>query len=155
METPFFEIEFATALILIGFVVLLLVWFGWRVRKWWTAFLFNLRRRRGIKGEKNAVNLLKREGYKIIDSQVRITGKWIVDGKDREFEVRVDFLVEKNGQQLLAEVKTGLSGSITNRQTRRQLLEYASLSSIGSVLLVSMREKKIHHLTFPFLHAHP
>ena len=59
-------------------------------------FLFSLSKRRGRIGESEAIEILMRSGYKIIDDQVRIKGQFYIDSKSSEFEIRPDFIVEKN-----------------------------------------------------------
>jgi len=47
--------------------VLFILYLGWRIRRAWKNFLFYLIKRKGRKGEGIAINLLKKEGYEIID----------------------------------------------------------------------------------------
>ena len=63
------------------FIVLILffIWLGWRIRRWWKNFLFSLSKRRGRIGESEAIEILMRSGYKIIDDQVRIKGRFYID----------------------------------------------------------------------------
>jgi|TARA_B100000315_G_C14509541_1_gene556274 hypothetical protein len=133
-------------LIIIGITIFL--WLGWNARVSWHQFKFWLSKRRGTKGEELAVDLLIKNGYKILSSQIPFNGTLKVDGGQLEFKTRVDFLVEKGGEQFLAEVKTGASASISNIQTRRQLLEYAHLSHSKKILLVDATGKKIRTIEF-------
>ena len=64
------------------------------------------------------------------------------------FEVRPDYLVEKNDITYIAEVKTGLSALIGERNTRRQLLEYSKLFNSNKVLLVDLTRNKIKTIEF-------
>jgi len=123
-------------LILAAFAVLLLLWLGWRMRIAWKNFLFSLIRRRGRIGENRAIKLLKKNGYKIIQSQVPLSGNIHVDDKPLSFSVRVDYIVEREGQKYLAEVKTGLAAQASNSATRRQLFEYANLGKTNEIVLV-------------------
>ena len=70
------------------------------------------------------------------------------DNKKVSFEVRPYYLVEKNNIIYIAEVKTGLSALIGERNTRRQLLEYSKLSNSNKVLLVDLTRKKIKIIKF-------
>ena len=123
-------------LILGAIVVLFLLWLGWRIRIVWKNLLISLIRRRGRIGEKRAVRLLKKGGYSIIQSQVPLSGNIHIDNRASSFNVRVDYLVEREGQKYLAEVKTGLAAQASNPATRRQLLEYATIGKTDKIVLV-------------------
>lgn len=124
------------------------MWLGWRIRRWWKNFLFYLSKRRGRIGESEAIEILIRSGYKIIDDQVRIKGQFYIDSKLSEFEIRPDFIVEKNNIRYLVEVKTGNSASPSERQTRRQLLEYIFYSEGNEILLLDATNKKLSSISF-------
>ena len=61
-------------LILITVAVLLLLWLGWKLRITWKNFLLYLNRRKGKLGEQDAVNLLEKNGYTIIQSELPLSG---------------------------------------------------------------------------------
>ena len=79
-------------LTLIIFVVLFLIWLGWKIRIWWKNFLFMLLRKRGKKGEINSIKLLKKKGYKVLDEQIRLNGYFFIDDTLNKFELRPDLL---------------------------------------------------------------
>ena len=133
--------------LLVVFVVLIL-YLGWRIRRAWRNFLFYLLKRKGRKGEGIAVKLLNKEGYEIIEEQVFFSGFLFEDNQKVEYLVKPDFLVKKNGEKFIAEVKTGASALIQNRNTRRQILEYSHLSQNKTVLLVDIENKKIKKIDF-------
>ena len=132
------------------FIVLILffIWLGWRIRRWWKNFLFSLSKRRGRIGESEAIEILMRSGYRIIDDQVRIKGQFYIDSKLSEFEIRPDFIVEKNNIRYLVEVKTGNSASPSDRNTRRQLLEYIFYGEGDEILLLDATNKKLSTISF-------
>ena len=66
-------------LALIIFVVLFLIWLGWKIRIWLKNFLFMLLKKRGKKGEINSIKLLKKKGYKVLDEQIRLNGYFFID----------------------------------------------------------------------------
>ena len=146
MET--FTGDFYLTLIAGSFIVLFILWLGWRLRIAWKNFLFSLVRRRGRIGEDVAVKLLKKNGYNIVQSQLPLSGSCIVDGKPLNFNVRADYLVERNGIKYLAEVKTGDAADPKNIGTRRQLFEYASLSRSEQVILVDATSMKVMLIGF-------
>jgi hypothetical protein len=138
------DFEFLIAIIAVGILLLL----GWKARVSWQGFKFRLSKRRGAKGEEDAVDLLLENGYQILSTQVPFNGAINVDSEPLEFSTRVDYLVEKDGQKLLAEVKTGASASPSNILTRRQLLEYVHLSHSNKILLVDGTAGKIREIEF-------
>ena len=129
-------------------LILFFIWLGWRIRRWWKNFLFSLSKRRGRIGESEAIEILMRSGYKIIDDQVRIKGQFYIDSKSSEFEIRPDFIVEKNNIRYLVEVKTGNSASPSDRHTRRQLLEYIFYGEGDEILLLDATNKKLSTISF-------
>ena len=123
-------------LVLGTLAVLILLWLGWRIRIAWKNLLFSLIRRRGRVGEDRAIKLLKNNGYRVIQSQVPLSGHFTIDNKPSNFNVRVDYLVEREGVKYIAEVKTGLAAQANNPATRRQLLEYAIIGETDRIILV-------------------
>ena len=105
-------------------------------------------KRRGRKGEKKAIKLLKKNGYKILSSQKTIQGYLYENDIKILYEVRPDYLVEKNDIIYIAEVKTGLAALIGERNTRRQLLEYSKLLNSSKVILVDLTRNKIKVIEF-------
>ena len=139
----------AYALLVAGVVTTLcILWLGWRSRILWKNFLFSLVRRRGRDGEEVALKLLQKNGYEIIQSQLPLSGHCMVDDQLLDFDVRVDYLVERDGRKYLAEVKTGDAANPKNIATRRQLYEYASLSHSETVLLVDATSKRVMAISF-------
>ena len=137
------------ALMFLGIIIVLIfLWLGWRLRLAWNNFLFSLVRRKGKIGEKDAIKLLKENGYRIVQSQFPLAGVCIVDDESVEFNVRVDFLVERNGIRYLAEVKTGGAANPKTVSTRRQLFEYSALGHFETVLLVDATKKKVMEIGF-------
>ena len=109
-------------------------------------------RRLGRAGEKEALRLLARAGFRVIDTEVGATGQVVVDGEPHEYTVRADALVRRRFRRYVAEFKGGAeAASIANRATRRQLLEYASVFDVHGVLLVDATEGRIHRVRFPGL----
>jgi hypothetical protein len=64
--------------------------------------------------------------------------------------VAFDFIVERAGEQLVAEVKTGHTAPrIERAETRRQLLEYQLVTGARCVLLVDPDAGTINEIAFP------
>ncbi len=135
-------------LILITSLVFFFIWLGWKIRLWWKNFLFMLVRKRGRKGEKTSINLLKKNGYKILDEQIKLNGYFFIDEELNEFDLRPDLLVEKDGIEYIAEIKTGEVANPSNRNTRRQLQEYSYFSNQDVILLVDPIKRSIKRISF-------
>ncbi len=98
--------------------------------------------------------MLRAAGYTIVAVQVRTWWSPLVDGEPQEIELRADYLVEADGELLVAEVKTGDEAPrISTAATRRQLLEYHVAFAVAygaeGVLLVCPELGTIHRVEFP------
>ncbi len=101
------------------------------------------------RGEADAEALLTAHGYRVLDRQVTLTGVLWVDGASEPFDVRLDLLVERDGQPWIAEVKTGRRAPDPAwPATRRQLREYAALLPDHGVLLVDVEGGEIFRVGF-------
>jgi len=101
-------------------------------------------------GEGDAAVLLRRAGYRIVAAQARTRWAVLVDGEPFEVELRADYLVEADGEMLVAEVKTGdVAPRLSTAATRRQLLEYLVAFEADGVLLVCPEAGAIHRVEFP------
>ena len=134
--------------ILITFLIIFFIWLGWKVRLWWKNFLFMLSRKRGKKGEITAIKLLEKKGFKILNEQINLNGYFFINGNLKKFDLRPDLLVEKNGVEYIAEIKTGEVADPSNINTRRQLHEYSYYGNQDVVLLVDPFKKLIKELSF-------
>ena len=121
---------------------------GWLMRKIYKLFMFLRVILFGKLGEKEARNLLIKNGYEILEEQLTLKGKLLENKKMRFFFIKPDFLVKKNNIIYIAEVKTGKSASIKDRNTRRQLLEYATNLKSNKALLIDINKKNISYVEF-------
>ena len=140
-----------TTVALIALAALVLLALGFRLARWWRAMRLARNRRRGARAEAGAVRLLERHGYALVAAQETAVGCFLVDGETREYDLRADAIVSKDGERLVAEVKTGAAALLASRATRRQLLEYAYAYGLDGVLLVDMAEGRIYRVEFPGL----
>jgi hypothetical protein len=102
---------------------------------------------RAVHGEREAVTLLERDGYVVLERQV--AGSWTVraDGEPVTFGLRADYLVARDGRRYIAEVKTGrLAPRLSHGPTRRQLLEYGAAFDVHGVVLVDADLDTITHV---------
>jgi hypothetical protein len=130
------------------------------LRLWWRERhkirSLRTRSRRAIAGEDAAEPLLRRLGYDILDRQS--TGSWSVRvaGEERQVVLRADYLVERRGRRLIADVKTGrLAPRIESAATRRQLLEYRLAFDVDGVLLVDVEAELVAEVEFPLAEPTP
>ena len=134
--------------IIIFFLIVLLLFLGWKIRNIYKSFIFYLYKKRGRKSEKKAIKLLLKKGYKVINQQLTTKGYLYENGNKVDYKVRPDFMVTKDKVTYIAEIKTGLSASIETISTRRQLLEYSKLFNSSKVILVDITKKEIKVIEF-------
>ena len=92
--------------------------------------------KRGIKKEEEARKVLIQNKYKIISHNQKFSYYLKQDNSKIKITIETDYLAFKNGKKYIVEVKSGNeSPKITNRNTRRQILEYYSFIENDGVLL--------------------
>ncbi|MBE7452849.1 MAG: hypothetical protein HS111_38045 [Kofleriaceae bacterium] len=107
------------------------------------------RARVALAGEARAEALLADAGFAVLDRQVAHTWQIAVDDDVHEAALRCDFLVARDGQRWVAEVKTGdLAPSLTTTATRRQLLEYQVAYAAAGVALVDATAGTVREVRF-------
>jgi len=126
------------------------------LRGWRGSRVARVRAARAGAGEDRAAQLLRDAGFTIVATQARTWWSPLLDGGPQEMELRADYLVEADGELLVAEVKTGDEAPrLSTAATRRQLLEYhvAFSAAYGAegVLLVCPELGTIHRVEFPLL----
>ena len=146
MEQYYNILEFENLNYFILFFLFFLL--GWLMRKIYKILIFFWRIFFGQLAEKKAKKLLINNGYKILARHPIIKGKLLENKKKKNFFIKPDFLVKKDDIVYVAEIKTGKSASIKNRNTRRQLLEYTINLKSEKALLVDMDEKSIKLIEF-------
>ena len=126
---------------------------GLFIARWRTQRRMNVNRRTGSRGEDIALALLERAGFEIVSTQAGATISVEVDNVTETYRVRADAIVRKQGREFLVEMKgTSTSADIGNRQTRRQLLEYAVAFEVDECLLVNAEDETIQIVRFPSLY---
>ncbi len=124
--------------------------FGWYLRKLYKKIIFFYIKYRGNLGEKKAIKILKNNGYQILKQQFYLKGKLFENNQVQSFLIKPDFLVKKNNEIFIAEVKTGESASLSNISTRRQLLEYSVINNSKKIILVDINKKSLNIIEFLF-----
>jgi hypothetical protein len=109
---------------------------------------------RGQRGEEAAEALLRRHGYVTISRQERATYLVQLDDRPVNVELCADFVVERAGRRLVAEVKTGQRAPrFEHAETRRQLLEYQLGFGVDAVLLIEIERDRLREVRFPLPEA--
>lgn len=131
--------------------MLVALWAAQAIHAWRGSWRARRRAERAGAGEDLAADMLEDAGYRVVERQARVLWGPLLDGEPQLMELRADYLVEGNGQLLVAEVKTGeLAPSLETAATRRQLLEYHVAFAVDGVLLVSPEQGSIQRVMFPF-----
>ncbi|QDG54788.1 hypothetical protein FIV42_29795 [Persicimonas caeni] len=129
--------------------ILILIVIARAVRRSFRSWRAQRRGKAASRSEKAAAQLLEREGYRVLDSQVRAYWTVTIDGEPHDIEIRADHLVESAGRRYIAEVKMGAEApQITTAATRRQLLEYRCAYDVDGILLVDMQKLVIRLVEF-------
>ena len=124
-------------------LILFFLYLGWKIRKIYKNFIFYLFKVRDRNAEKKAIKILKKNGYQILNKQPIAKGYLYQNKKQISFIVRPDFRVSKNNIVYIAEVKSGMSASIQDIGTRRQLLEYSIVFNSNKLILVDTKKIKL------------
>jgi hypothetical protein len=128
----------------------LALWLAASWRRWRGSRRAKRRAARAGAGEDRAAIMLEAAGFTIVERQACVTWAPLVDGEPCATPLRADYLVERDGQLLVAEVKTGEEApSIETAATRRQLLEYSIAFAVDGVLLVCPERDEIRRVEFP------
>lgn len=123
------------------------------IRLWYKSFSRKKKQqkrfKRGVKLEKKAAKFLNSKGFTVLGEQVEYKHTYYVNGEATTSNITIDYLVEKNEKVFVVEVKSGKSAiSIKNRNTRRQLLEYAVAIECDGVYLLDMENKTLGLVEF-------
>jgi hypothetical protein len=128
------------------------LWCAAKLRAWRGSWRARRRAARAMAGEDRAGEMLIAAGFSIVERQARVAWAPLIDGEPCELELRADYLVERDGELLVAEVKTGdAAPSIETAATRRQLLEYSIAFAVDGILLVCPERDQILRVEFPQL----
>ncbi|MFT3697499.1 MAG: hypothetical protein QM831_30430 [Kofleriaceae bacterium] len=131
-------------------VAMIVLYLALVIGRWDRSRTAKRRAARAMAGEGDAVALLESAGYTVVERQAIVAWAPLVDGQPIDTPLRADYLVERAGKLLVAEVKTGEAApSITTAATRRQLLEYSIAFAADGVLLVCPESGQIHEVVFP------
>lgn len=145
-----FAETWATSAIIALVAVLLYAVIGRKWNAWRGSKRARKRGARAVRGERRAEKLLESHGYEILERQLRTAWTIECDDGEHEFDLRADLLVQRDGREFIAEVKTGdAAPDLRNASTRRQLLEYAVAYNSPTILLVDVESRRIQEVYFP------
>ncbi len=132
-------------------VVVILLFGGWaalRIRVWLDRMQRLRRSRRAVSGEVKARSWLGKNGFTILGEQQSLFCTMLVDGRPVEYEVCADFVVERNGERAIVEVKTGGAAQPSSPKTRRQILEYAMAYGVNRAYMFDGDRSTLHEMVF-------
>jgi len=122
-----------------------------KISNWLRAKRLRKRFSKSRQAEKEAEKILRKNGYVIIDAQKSKPLLITIGDKIHRYLVRIDYLARKRGKVYVVEVKSGEKiPYITNRETRRQMLEYYLAYQPCGILLLNMKNKSISEVKFQF-----
>ena len=122
-----------------------------KISNWLRVKRLKQRFHKSRQAEKDAEKILRKNGYTIIDVQKSKPLLITIGDKIHRYLVRVDYLARKRGKIYVVEVKSGEKiPYITNRETRRQMLEYYLAYQPSGIILLNMNTKTISEVRFQF-----
>lgn len=142
-----FTIESA-ALIIIIFVLLFVI-AKYKIDDYRKKRAQKKRFQRAAEFEIRAKHFLEKKGFKIIGNQEVYYHKYEVNGVLKQSKLILDYVVSKDRNTYIVEVKSGKSAiSINDKNTRRQLLEYDFVIENDGVFLLDMENEKLNLIKF-------
>ncbi len=139
-----------TLVLIIGGGIIFLFLFI-KITNWVKSKRLRQRFSKSRQAEKEAEKILRKNGYTIIDIQKSKPLLITIGDKIHRYLVRIDYLARKRGKVYVVEVKSGEKiPYITNRETRRQMLEYYLAYQPSGILLLNMKNKSISEVKFQF-----
>ncbi len=71
-----------------------------------------------------------------------------VDGREVGYDLCVDFLVVRDGERAIVEVKTGNAAQPSSPATRRQIFEYAAAFDVDRAYMFDGDRSTLHEVSF-------
>ncbi|OYT10583.1 MAG: hypothetical protein B6I18_08345 [Bacteroidetes bacterium 4572_112] len=105
--------------------------------------------KRGNELEKEARYFLENKGYTILEEQYVHYHEYKVNGETHQSKLIIDYVVSQNNKTYLVEVKSGKKAiSISDKNTRRQILEYYFAIDNDGVFLLDMENEELLKIEF-------
>ncbi len=145
------DIKLTIFIIIILFSFLIGSFFSFYLIKFIKKVILKKRFEIGKIGEFEAKNYLKNLGFTIIAEQASLISSLFIDKIKYDYEVKVDFIVQKGNKKSIVEVKSGNEAiNPLNINTRRQLLEYMLLYNVDNIYLFDAKNKRLKKISFLF-----
>ena len=142
--------EFWWGALLAALIVGWLVWLAVAIRRRLATWRRSRRGKAAHRAELRARDLLEDEGFRPVEDQARQSWQILVDDEPLEIDLIADWIVERDGQRFVVEVKTGEHApSISHAATRRQLLEYHHAYDVDGIYLLDMTNRRLRRIHFP------
>lgn len=105
-------------------------------------------RGRGAGGRREgAADLLRQQGYAIVDARPEVELAIRVDGRARTRRVRADLLATRGRRRYAVRIRGhGGSGRVDDRATRARLLDYALAFRVDGLLVVDPERQRVRTL---------
>ncbi len=101
------------------------------------------------KAVQTAVEILKAQGYRILDVERHCPVTVGVDDRQYRHMIVVDIIVKRQGKTYLVEVKSGKqTRRLNSARSRRQLLEYYSVYKPDGIILLEPDSGKMRYVSF-------
>jgi Holliday junction resolvase-like predicted endonuclease len=123
-------------------------WAALRLRSWLDRWRRLRRAHRAETGENRALVWLRKNGFTILGEQQTLLCEMRIDGETVEYEVCVDFLVQRYGERAVVEVKTGSAAHPAKPETRRQIFEYAAAYGVDRAYMFDGDRGTLHEMEF-------
>ena len=145
MDTALIErILFISIIVILAFAILRYKLFDFLIKK-----KRKKRFARGMLLENQAHSYLESIGYSVIDTQKVLHHQYEINGIKQSSKLILDYIVQKAGKKYIVEVKSGKSAiSMSNSNTRRQLLEYDFSIQNNGIFLLDMENEKMQKIKF-------
>ena len=112
--------------------------------------------KRGNELEKEARYFLENKGYNILEEQYVHYHEYKVNGETHQSKLIIDYVVSRDNKTYLVEVKTGEKAiSISDKNTRRQILEYYFAIDNDGVFLLDMENEELLKIEFTVKDSKP
>jgi len=112
--------------------------------------------KRGNELEKEARYFLENKGYNILEEQYVHYHEYKVNGETHKSKLIIDYVVSRDNKTYLVEVKTGEKAiSISDKNTRRQILEYYFAIDNDGVFLLDMENEELLKIEFTVKDSKP
>jgi Holliday junction resolvase-like predicted endonuclease len=142
------QTEIIVTIVALTLAVVLGGWLTLALRRWADRRSRQRRQKRAVRGEDRARTWLEANGFAILGEQAALSCAMQIDGEAHEYEVCADFVVERNGERGIVEVKTGSVAQPASPGTRRQMFEYAALYGAQRVYMFDGDGATMHEVRF-------